>query len=52
MLVGENYVNRFNFHDRSYDVILQVRGGERMTPEDLGRFYVKATSARWCRCQP
>ncbi|HBP5573626.1 efflux RND transporter permease subunit [Pseudomonas aeruginosa] len=44
VLVGENYVNRFNFHDRSYDVIPQVRGGERMTPDDLGRFYVKATS--------
>ncbi|MGN8083252.1 efflux RND transporter permease subunit [Variovorax sp. 22077] len=44
VLVGENYVNRFNFHDRSYDVIPQVRGIERMTPDDLGRFYVKATS--------
>ena len=44
VLVGENYVNRFNFHDRSYDVIPQVRGSERMTPEDLGRFYVKSTS--------
>ncbi|WP_226101537.1 efflux RND transporter permease subunit [Dickeya oryzae] len=44
VLVGESYVNRFNFHDRSYDVIPQVRGSERMTPEDLGRFYVKATS--------
>lgn len=44
VLVGENYVNRFNFHDRSYDVIPQVRGNERMTPEDLGRFYVKTSS--------
>ncbi|HIC2068379.1 TPA: efflux RND transporter permease subunit [Raoultella ornithinolytica] len=44
VLVRENYVNRFNFHDRSYDVIPQVRGNERMTPEDLGRFYVKTTS--------
>jgi multidrug efflux pump len=44
VLVGENYVNRFNFHDRSYDVIPQVHGSERMTPEDLGRFYVKASS--------
>ena len=44
VLVGENYVNRFNFHDRSYDVIPQVRGSERMTPDDLGRFYVKSTS--------
>ncbi|MFK4073731.1 efflux RND transporter permease subunit [Ectopseudomonas khazarica] len=44
VLVGENYVNRFNFHDRSYDVIPQVRSGDRMTPDDLGRFYVKAGS--------
>ncbi|WJY16580.1 efflux RND transporter permease subunit [Pectobacteriaceae bacterium CE90] len=44
VLVGDNYVNRFNFHGRSYDVIPQVRSAERMTPEDLGRFYVKATS--------
>jgi len=44
VLVGENYVNRFNFHDRSYDVIPQVRGSERMNPEDLGRFHVKAAS--------
>ncbi|WP_343676782.1 efflux RND transporter permease subunit [Paraburkholderia heleia] len=44
VLVGENYVNRFNFHDRSYDVIPQVRGNDRTTPQDLGRFYVKSTS--------
>jgi multidrug efflux pump len=44
VLVGENYVNRFNFYDRSYDVITQVRGSERMTPDDLGRFYVKTAS--------
>lgn len=44
VLVGENYVNRFNFHDRSYDVIPQVRDGDRMTPDNLGRFYVKASS--------
>lgn len=44
VLVGENNVNRFNFHDRSYDVIPQVRDSERMTPEDLGNFYVKTSS--------
>ncbi|EOJ9614223.1 efflux RND transporter permease subunit [Serratia marcescens] len=44
VLVGENYVNRFNFHDRSYDVIPKVRDSDRMTPDDLGRFYVKASS--------
>ncbi|MCC6829209.1 MAG: efflux RND transporter permease subunit [Novosphingobium sp.] len=41
-LVGENFVNRFNFHDRSYDVIAQVPQDKRLTPESLGRFYVKA----------
>lgn len=44
VLVGENYVNRFNFHDRSYDVIPQVKDNDRMTPDDLGRFYVKTSS--------
>lgn len=44
VLVGENYVNRFNFHDRSYDVIAQVSSSERMTPDDLGRYYVKSSS--------
>ncbi len=43
-LVGENYVNRFNFHDRSYDVIPQVRGENRLTPENLGHYYVRSRS--------
>jgi multidrug efflux pump len=43
-LVGENYVNRFNYHDRSYDVIAQVPQDKRLTPDSLGRFYVKARS--------
>src|SRR5581483_3732862 len=43
-LVGENYVNRFNYHDRSYDVIAQVPRDRRLTPDSLGRFYVKARS--------
>ncbi|MHA6766372.1 efflux RND transporter permease subunit [Sphingobium ummariense] len=41
VLAGENFVNRFNYHGRSYDVIPQVVGVDRMTPDDLGRFYVK-----------
>lgn len=40
-LVGENYVNRFNYHDRAYDVIPQVRGADRLTPESLGRYQVR-----------
>ncbi|HKU93654.1 MAG TPA: efflux RND transporter permease subunit [Vineibacter sp.] len=42
ILVGENYVNRFNFFDRSYDVIPQVRGEHRVTPQNIGRYYVRA----------
>ncbi len=45
-LVGENYVNRFNFHERSYDVIPQVRSADRLTPETLGRFQVRARSGQ------
>jgi multidrug efflux pump len=43
-LVGENYVNRFNYYDRSYDVIAQVPQDRRLAPDSLGRFYVKARS--------
>jgi len=46
VLVGENYVNRFNYHDRSYDVIAQVPRDQRLTPDNLGRFYVKAASGK------
>ena len=41
-LIGENYINRFNYHDRSYDVIAQVPQDRRLTPDAIGRFYVKA----------
>lgn len=44
VLVGENFVSRFNFHDRSYDVIPQVQGSDRASLEDLGRFQVKTAS--------
>ncbi|MET0292721.1 MAG: efflux RND transporter permease subunit [Steroidobacteraceae bacterium] len=43
-LVGENFVSRFNFHDRSYDVIPQVREEQRLTPENLGRYRVRTSS--------
>lgn len=45
-LVGENYVNRFNYYDRSYDVIAQVPQDKRLTPDKLGNFYVKARSGQ------
>jgi multidrug efflux pump len=44
LLLGENYVNRFNYFDRSYDVIPQVREKDRLSPDNLGRFYVRAQS--------
>src|SRR5690606_39566 len=44
VLVGENYVNRFNWHDRSYDVIAQVPQDKRLTPDNLGQYYVRAAS--------
>jgi len=46
VLVGENYINRFNWHDRSYDVIAQAPRDQRLTPDNLGRYYVKAASGQ------
>jgi multidrug efflux pump len=43
-MVGENYVNRFNWFDRSYDVIAQVPKEKRRTPGDLSSYYVRAQS--------
>jgi len=44
VLVGENYINRFNWFDRSYDVITQVPQSERLAPDDLSGYYVRAQS--------
>ena len=40
LLVGENYVNRFNLDGRSYQVIPQVPRVDRLTPETLTQYYV------------
>ncbi|MGE5148249.1 MAG: efflux RND transporter permease subunit, partial [Candidatus Eiseniibacteriota bacterium] len=44
VLVGGNYINRFNFNGRSYEVIPQVPRIDRLTPAALGRYYVKTAS--------
>ena len=44
VLVGENLINRFNWYDRSYDVITQVPAEQRLSPDNLGNFYVRAAS--------
>ncbi|UMO87054.1 efflux RND transporter permease subunit [Pectobacterium sp. PL64] len=46
VLVGENYINRFNWFDRSYDVIAQVPQDKRRAPGDLTGYYVRAESGR------
>ena len=43
-LVGEKYVNRFEFRGRSYDVIPQVERRFRADAAGLGRFHVRSTS--------
>ncbi|MGQ9371094.1 MexW/MexI family multidrug efflux RND transporter permease subunit [Azospirillum sp. ST 5-10] len=42
VLVGGNYVNRFNLNGRSYEVIPQVPRAKRLAPEDLAQYYVAA----------
>jgi multidrug efflux pump len=44
LMVGGNYINRFNLNGRSYEVIPQVTRGERLTPERLAEYYVRTNS--------
>ncbi len=44
LLVGENYVNRFNLQGRSYEVIPQVPRADRLAPEQLSHYFVKTRS--------
>jgi multidrug efflux pump len=46
LLVGENYVNRFNLGGRSYEVIPQVPRNERLTPETLTQYYVTSAAGQ------
>jgi multidrug efflux pump subunit AcrB len=43
-LLGGNYVNRFSIQGESYKVIPQVRRGDRLTPEQLEKIYVRGSS--------
>jgi multidrug efflux pump len=40
VLVGENFINRFNLDGRGYEVVPQVPRGARLTPEGLAQYYV------------
>jgi multidrug efflux pump len=44
LLVGENYINRFNLSGRSYEVIPQVPRADRLTGEQLSHYFVKTRS--------
>lgn len=44
VLVGEGYINRFNWFNRSYDVIAQVTQDQRSAPDDLLGYYVRTES--------
>jgi multidrug efflux pump len=46
LLVGENYVNRFNLNGRSYEVIPQVPRSERLSADALTRYYVKSAAGQ------
>src|SRR5579863_4188490 len=46
LLVGENYVNRFNLGGRSYEVIPQVPRVDRLGPETLTRYYVTSAGGQ------
>lgn len=42
LLLGGNYVNRFGYQGRSYEVIPQVARVDRLTPEELTKYYVRS----------
>ncbi len=44
LMVGGNYVNRFDLQGRSYEVIPQVPRAERLTPDKLANYYVPTAS--------
>jgi multidrug efflux pump len=46
VLLGGNYINRFNLEGRSYQVIPQVPRDQRLSPESLGKYYVATGSGQ------
>jgi multidrug efflux pump len=46
VLVGENFINRFNLDGRAYEVIPQVPRADRLTPAMLTRYYVNSASGQ------
>lgn len=42
VLLGENFVNRFNLQQNSYKVVLQLAPTFRVNPDDLNHIYVRS----------
>jgi HAE1 family hydrophobic/amphiphilic exporter-1 len=48
-LMGSNYVNDFDFNNRSYRVYVQADRDFRSEPRDIGRYYVRTPDGRMVR---
>src|ERR1700751_2900213 len=46
VLLGGNYINRFNLEGRSYQVIPQVPRVDRLSPDSLGGYYVPTNTGQ------
>jgi multidrug efflux pump len=44
LMVGGNYINRFNLNGRSYEVIPQVPRDQRLTADRLAQYYVRTSN--------
>lgn len=49
ILLGGNYVNRFDIDGRSYRVIPQIRRAERLNPQQLEDIYISGPDAKMIR---
>jgi len=48
-LMGSNYVNDFDFNNRSYRVYVQADQDFRRRPQDIGRYYLRTPAGRMVR---
>jgi multidrug efflux pump len=46
VLVGENFINRFDLNGRAYEVIPQVPRADRLTPSALTHYYLTTASGQ------
>ena len=47
--MGSQYVNDFDFNNRSYRVYVQADQSSGTQPRDLRQFYVRSDTGRWCQ---